>query len=191
MMRLQAAANEASIDGVASERLDPFALPVSYFQPGTTGRSSGRAAVTLHRDHAVVTRPGRDGIVTIPVNSFRGIAVRMEASPYSDTLAVVLELNHIDPALSITLVVANDPADVVADWQAWSRSLGLPMLLFEADGSVVEPVPLMGQVLLYRTRPRRRRASSMNHRPRFLVRRKTGRAGELGRIDGIEIIARS
>jgi hypothetical protein len=98
---------------------------------------------------------------------------------------------HRDPALSIPLIIADDPADVGADWQSWSRILGLPLLLVLPDGSIEKPVDHIGAMRKLPTRPRRRHSFFAGRRPRFLTRRKTGlKRGEIEILDGREIIAR-
>ena len=60
----------------------------------------------------------------------------------------------------------------------------------EADGSISEPLSRVGLLAILDAKPRRRRGSSDERRPRFLVRRKTGWDRGAGRIDGDELIAR-
>lgn len=190
-MRRQTAVGEAFAGSRQHLRLDPFALPVRYSVP-LAGGAPGAAAVHLDRERTIVRRvlPGGTPLtVTLPLSAYRGVAVRMEPADEGDIL-VIVELSHRDPALSLPLVIADDPADVAADWQAWSRALGLPLLLVEADGSVTQPVERMGKVEIAMARPRRRHSFFAGRRPRFLVRRKAGRPGPQETIRGEEIIAR-
>src|SRR5581483_8628188 len=55
---------------------------------------------------------------------------------------VVLE--HSDPALSLSLFASADRDEIVAEWQSWSRVLGLPLLVADADGSLREPFATRG-----------------------------------------------
>lgn len=181
--------DEAAVETGRTARPDPYGLPVSYPLPHPSGPASARASATIDRDRTTVRRSGR-GEVSLPVRAYRGVAVRMEANE-DDRLAVILELNHEDPELSLPLMIAEDPAEIVADWQAWSRSLGLPMLLLELDGTLSEPVPHLGAVAIQAPRPRRRHSYFAARRPRFLVRRKTGWRGGVEKIETVEIIARS
>jgi hypothetical protein len=97
---------------------------------------------------------------------------------------------HRDPALSLPLMIADDPADVAADWQAWGRTLGLPLLVVGQDGTVASPVEQIGAVIQQPPKPRRRHSFFADRRPRFLTRRKTGRPGALEILTAREIIAR-
>ena len=96
---------------------------------------------------------------------------------------------HRDPALTLPLVVAGEPEDVAADWQAWGRALNLPLLVVEQDGTVSRPVERLGAVAVARPRPRRRHSFFAGRRPRFLTRRKPGRGESTERLAGREIIA--
>lgn len=170
-----------------SGRPDPFALPVTLAMP-RAGRAPGAAtAASIDRNQVVLGGPS--GTAVLPLRAFRGIAVRMTATA-EGALSVVLELNHPDPMLRIPLRTADDPTDVAADWQAWSRALGLPMLLVEADGSVSRPFPPNGVAIAGTPKPRRMHSYFADRRPRFLARRKAGwhRDGECLALD--EIIAR-
>lgn len=190
-MRRQTAVGEAFAGSSPNLRLDPFALPVRYTVP-LAGRAPGAATVHLDRDRTIVRRVllgGTPLTVTLPLSAYRGVAVRMEPADEGD-IRVIVELLHRDPALSLPLVIADDPADIAADWQAWGRALRLPLLLMEADGSVTEPVRRMGKVEITLPRPRRRHSYFAARRPRFLVRRKPGRPGPRETVRGDEIIAR-
>jgi hypothetical protein len=118
----------------------------------------------------------------LPMAAFEGVAVRMvpetigaDGESDGDGLAVV-ELMHRDPQLSLPLSVARDLVEVAADWKAWARVLGLPMLLVEVDGTWREIETRIGQVVVGRVRPRRSRSVLNGRRPRFLTRRKPGMA---------------
>lgn len=184
-MRRQTAFDGAAVAG--RTRLDPFALPVSYAVP-LAGRPPGAAtAATIDRAMAVISRPA--GRMSLPIRAFRGVAVRISAGPDGD-LTALLELNHSDASLSLTLLVADDPAELAADWKAWSRCLGLPMLLIEPDGKTTRPVETMGRVEIQAPKPRRMHSYFASRRPRFLARRKAGWQRDAERLPGAEIIAR-
>ena len=106
-------------------------------------------------------------------------------------VTVTLELYHPDPALCVPLLVARDLYDVAADWRSWSDLFGLPMMMIEADGSVV---PLEDTLTAMRSdigAMPRRRSPNRTRRPRFLARRKPGGLGMRMVVEGEEIIARS
>jgi hypothetical protein len=46
--------------------------------------------------------------------------------------------------LSLTLYRAVDCSDVIAEWQSWARTLGLPLLVAETDGRLREPFRRIG-----------------------------------------------
>lgn len=172
-------------------RLDPFALPVRCAVPSMAGQPGAATAAEIGPDTITVDRPAPGGMLrqTFPVRAWRGVAVRMAIAPNGMTMKVVMELLHDDPNLTLPLAAADEPADVVADWQAWGARLRLPLLLIEADGRIVEPIDRIGEVTTADPRPRRRHSYFAARRPRFLVRRKTGGAAT-ARIEGREIIAR-
>ena len=88
---------------------------------------------------------------------------------------VAVYLEHRDPALSIELYSAENSDDVVAEWQLWSRVLGVPALVAGSDGEFSEPFPRLGAVLCKAPAQRRRRRSPLaKRRPRFLTRRRAG-----------------
>ena len=108
-MRRQEAFDGTAAEANRDQRLDPFALPVTYAVP-MAGRPPGVAtSATIDRNLAILTRPS--GSLTLPVKAFRGVAVRMEMVGPTGELSVVLELNHADPSLSLPLIVAGDPAE--------------------------------------------------------------------------------
>lgn len=168
-------------------RLDPFALPVTLALPQADEAPGGANTASINRTQVVLR--GASGSTVLPIRAFRGIAVRITATP-EGTLSARLELYHPDPALCLALIAVDDPADLAADWQAWSRTLGLPMLLIEADGSVSRPFPASAINTQAAPKPRRMHSYFAGRRPRFLARRKTGwrRDGEILCFD--EIIAR-
>jgi hypothetical protein len=182
-MRRQALVDDIRTGG--GTRPDPFHLPARY---STAMADGAPAAVHLERDRIVVERRGsRPLTLTLPIRFYRGVAVRMTAE--GEALRVAVELHHDDPALSVTLAVGDDPADIAADWQAWGRILGLPLLLVAPDGSVEMPADNLGALEIAAAKPRRHHSFFADRRPRFLTRRKVGRdRGE--RIAGREIIAR-
>ncbi|MER0239155.1 DUF6101 family protein [Fulvimarina sp. MAC8] len=174
-------------------RIDPT-LPVtsqSIEVPAADGelvryQVSPRGAV-IHRK---LERAGLPVSIALSARAFRGIAAR--AMEHEDgSVTVTLELHHhTDPALCVPLLVASDLYDVAADWRSWSDFFGLPMLMVEADGSVVALEDTVGTVKSGEPAPRRRSANRAR-RPRFLARRKPGGLGMRMVVDGEEIIART
>ena len=171
-------------------RLDPFRLPqaVSY-----AGRSD-LGDVTFTIDHRGVTiRRMLEGSrlpvsIALPARAFRGVAARA-IEDGDGNVTVTLELLHSDPMLSVPLLVAHDLDDVAADWRAWSDAYRLPMLLIEADGEARTLEESLGLVKKRPPAPRRKGRMSIQRRPRFLARRRTGDLGVRLVIDGQEIVA--
>lgn len=171
-------------------RLDPGKFPqrVSYAARDEVDEIS----VTLDSRGAVIKKVlAKSGLplsIALPARAFKGVAAR--AIDHGDgTVTVTLELHHVDAALSVPLLVAHDLDDIAADWRAWSEVYQLPMLMVEGDG-VARPlddgsIPGMGQ-------PSRRRKHHQisKRRPRFLMRRSTGKSSFRLKIEGREIIAR-
>lgn len=65
--------------------------------------------------------------------------------------------------------------DVIATWRRLGAASGLELMVASLDGAVQKPYPQVGRVQVGQIRIRRRNASHGARRPRFLVRRKTGR----------------
>jgi hypothetical protein len=185
-------AGGASAGSSRAFRLDPFTLPVRYAATLGGGARRTEATILLDRDQAVVQRLSPAGApltFRISVKTFDGVAVRMTPVGHDGAIEVTVELMHRDPALSLPLMIADDPADVAADWQAWGRTLGLPLLVVGQDGTVAAPIERLGGVTLQPPKPRRRHSFFADRRPRFLARRKTGRAGVAEILAGREITA--
>ncbi len=177
------------------ERLDPFGLPLHVELTDRAGDERMRLA-ELRRERVLLRRVSR-GITTalkLPVAAYLGVAIRME--PPADTAAgaVALVLEHADPGLSLTLYRAADGTDIVAEWRAWGRTLGVPLLVAEADGRLREPFDRIGAVRVGPPISRRRRRSALRRRcPALPLRRRTGTlsATPLVHRGGREIIARN
>lgn len=83
--------------------------------------------------------------------------------------------------------------EVVATWRDLAARTGLPRMIVREDGVLSTVTAQVGRLLLGKTRIRRRHGSLGDRRPRFLVRRKTGRfpvRPQIHRGEN-EIIARS
>ncbi len=172
-------------------RLDPHALPV---RGSARDGGTAEAAFIIERERAIVRRQRHAGpavTLTVPLASYRGVAVRMEAQGEAGRIRVFVELLHNDPLLTLPLIVGDEPEEVAADWQAWGRALNLPLLVVGQDGSVSAPLGRLGAVTIARPRPRRRYSFFAGRRPRFLTRRKTGHSRPTEQLSGREIIART
>jgi hypothetical protein len=178
----------ATLGSSRASRLDPRSLPASASI--TSGRAAG-TVFTIDGEAATLSRPAHGSRATrVPLTAYRGVAVRMEGGN-AGAVRVFVELLHSEPALTLPLIVADDPTDAAADWQAWGRALKLPLLVVAADGTVSQPLSSLGALTVFPAKPRRRHAFFAERRPRFLARRKPGRRGSLERLSGREIIART
>lgn len=172
-------------------RLDPNNFPqrVSY----AARDEQDDVSVTLDKRGAVVkkvlSKSGLPLSIALPARAFKGIAAR--AIDHGDgTVTVTLELHHTDSALCVPLLVAHNLDDIAADWRSWSELYGLPMMMVEADG-VARPLDDGSMTQATDSPTRRRRHNQIaERRPRFLVRRSTGKMGVRMKIEGREIIAR-
>lgn len=176
-------------------RVDPFALPVRYSATLAGPASATTPSVYLDREQAIIKRRlgGIPTTLSTPVSAFRGVAVRMTGDAETGAVRTIVELMHRDPAMSLPLVVIEDLGDgedVAADWQAWGRALGLPLLIVDGDGTVRTPLEQLGGLVVNPAKARRAPASITRRRPRFLKRRKTGFNTEALTLTGREIIAR-
>jgi len=114
--------------------------------------------------------------VNMPVSAFLGVALHMLPPDGDSGAAVALVLEHKDPALRLPLYVSPDTDELMAQWQSWSRVLGVPQLIGEIDGAVREAFDRMGSVGVAPPFARRRRRSVLRRRrPSILMRRKAGR----------------
>ncbi len=163
---------------MAPLRLDPFSLPVRFAAADEAADERLRV-VELHREGVVLRRSvrGMRMAMNLPVAAFRGVAIRLFSADGSESpsrIAVVLE--HRDPDLSLPLFSAAETDDIVAEWQAWGRVLGLPLLVAEADGSLREPFARCGAHLRIDApvARRRRRGALARRRPARLLRRRPG-----------------
>lgn len=176
----------------ATLRLDPARFP----QQVTYGVREGCSdvVITLDERGAVLKKTlnssGLPLSFALPARAFKGVAAR--AIDHGDgQVTVTLELHHEDPALCIPLLVAHDLCDIAADWRNWSETYRIPMLMVEADGVARPLEDHIGGPRPQDLRPRRRHSYFANRRPRFLVRRSTGKLGVAMKIEGKEIIARN
>jgi hypothetical protein len=152
--------------------------------------------VELHRERVVLRRAVR-GIkmaLNLPVAAYLGVAIRVEPPTDETAGAVLLMLEHRDPALSLTLYRAGDCTEIIAEWRSWGRALGLPLLVAETDGRLREPFSRIGSVRVAAPNARRRRHSVLvRRRPSLVLRRRPGNmpATPVVHRDEREIIARN
>jgi hypothetical protein len=178
-----------------TSRLDPFSLPVR-FEATDESADGRRRVIDLHRERVVVHRSlrGMRMAVNLPVAAYRGVAIRLTGHANAPPTAIAVVLEHCDPALSLPLFSSSATDDIVAEWQAWGRVLGLPLLIAERDGSLREPFARLGALRIEAPTWRRRRRSAIaRRRPALLLRRRAGKPSEVRAIHRgeREIIARN
>jgi hypothetical protein len=158
------------------ERLDPFALPLR-FENSDHAADERTRTVELHRERVVLRRAVR-GIkmaLNLPVAFYRGIAIHLQETPTGAARAITLVLEHPDPAFSVTLCRAADASEIIAEWQAWGRALGLPLLVEGPHGCLRQPFECIGSVRVAIPVGRRRRRSALHaRRPATPLRRAHG-----------------
>ena len=140
------------------ERLDPFSLPLRFEQPDHAADERVRV-VELHRERVILRRALR-GIkmaVNLPLAAYRGVAIRIEEATLEWPAGFAIVLEHIDPALSLTLYRAEDGNNMVAEWRSWARVRGMPLLVPQSGSGLREPFERMGSVPLGRSSARRAR----------------------------------
>lgn len=176
-------------------RLDPLALPVRF--TASDAAADGRERQIEIDRHRVLLRRSVRGIairLRLPIDAFLGVSVRLVPDDTAGAgESVLVRLEHRDPALAVELHCGPDDDDVIAEWQLWSRVLGLPLLVADRTGRLTEPMARLGAVQVAEASPRRRRRNSIGRRrPRMPLRRRAGNpAIEQPVHDGREIIARN
>src|SRR5215471_9463976 len=108
-------------------RLDPFSLPVRFSAADHTADGALRV-VDLHRER-VVLRRARAGM---------RMAIKLFAEPGHAPHLFAVTLEHADAALSLPLFSSADAGEITAEWRAWGRVLGLPLLFPKDDGTLTK-----------------------------------------------------
>ncbi len=158
---------------VALERpAAPEAWPL-VFQSLDPGADKGVRLIELGLDRVVLRRrvAGVPMKLDRPLADYEGLAVAL-LDPEGDDEGVAIVLVHADPALSVTLYSAPHIDDVVAEWRGWSETLGLPMLVTEADGTRRPAYARIGRLTVAETKARRPRRGPLKHRRPSVYRRR-------------------
>ena len=193
-------AYEAATDAGASTGfpLDPGRLPLTFHsRAGTFSASSHEVhevEINLDRERVMINPVAASAPVgtVVPVNAFDGVMVQVAPADQNGTVCAKLILKHPDEGLSVLLAETGNPEELAAIWPAWSKSLGLPMLVCDLGGKV-KPIEAYSARPSSCPAPRRKLALLTGRRPRFLVRRKTGSEKTLRMVHRgeREIIART
>ena len=127
----------------------------------------------LARDRVVIARSVAGVFMHIAMtpDAYRGVVLRLSAMR-DNVFHYEIRLAHRDPDLSVTLQEANDDSEIQADWRLWAKFLGLPTLVEREEGRAEPEAAPYARHL----RARRRGKTIAGRRPRFLTRRKIGRA---------------
>jgi len=158
-------------------RLDPFSLPARFAATDAAADERVRH-VELYRERVVVRRSlaGMRMALNMPVSAFAGIAIRVLPGEGDDEASCSVTLEHADPSLALPLFASGEADEAFAEWRAWAKVLGLPLLVAEHDGVLREPFARLGGVRVDTVRPRRRRRSALKRRrPSMPLRRATGK----------------
>lgn len=177
-----------------TSRLDPHCLPVRFAAKDAAADERVRH-IELHRERIVMRRSlgGMRMALNMPVSSYSGVAIRMTPGEGELAGSVSVVLEHKDPSLALTLFVAAEADDAMAEWRTWGTVLGLPLLV-EDEGTLREPFARMGGVRIACVRQRRRRHNAIKRRrPSMPLRRLTGKITAMTPVhrDEREIIARN
>jgi hypothetical protein len=148
------------------------------FEAADVAADGHRRVVELHRERVVLRRSvrGMRMALNMPVAAFRGVAIRLKGEPDTPPSEIAVVLEHDDPSLSLPLFASGECDDIVAEWQAWGRVLGLPLLVAERDGSLREPFARIGAVRVEAPAWRRRRRTTIGRRRSArMLRRRQGK----------------
>jgi hypothetical protein len=194
-LRRQTNARELALAGSSRHaRLDPPTLPLC-FATDDARADGGTRFVELHPQRVIVRRAvrGMTMALNVPLRAYLGVALHLQPPFGADNGTVAVMLEHSDPGLSLPLYQATDGLDIIAEWRAWARLLGLPLLVGEQHGAVRAAFPHSGVLRVWSPASRRRRRTAVQQRrPRFLARRRVGHgAPRIVHRGEREIIARN
>jgi hypothetical protein len=159
-----------------SVRLDPFALPVRY-KAGDPGADERERIIEICRERVVMRRcvHGIPMKLSMQVSEYLGVAIRVVPPREGFDGAIAVMLEHRDKGLSVPLFVAPDGRDISVEWRTWSRVLGLPALVEDADGGLRDPFGPLGRIDAGEKSPHRLGRATMRTRRGYgRLRRKPG-----------------
>jgi hypothetical protein len=142
----------------------------------TDARADGRRRmVSLSRDLVIIARQ-REGVfmrIALRPHAFRGVLLRLAALE-DGVFQYEVSLAHRDPEFNVTLGSCADLREAEAAWKSWARFVDAPALVERVEGACEEVfIPGRAKPTVH---PRRRARGVGARRPRFLARRKMGRA---------------
>jgi len=178
-------ASIAKMDGAGrTMRLDPYQKQ-HKFEMGSKSYKIDTKGVVVKKSLTC----GLPMTMAVPAKAFKGVAARAIEDAHGN-VTVTLELHHHDRELCVPLLCAHDMQDISADWHSWSRLMKLPMLIVGVDGEPTAVQATLGEIMIEQPWERRKRITTLNHRPNFLRRRKMGSVGPVEKLTAAEIIAR-
>ncbi len=177
-------ANNANPAGAGPMRLDPYKAPHLVELGDKSYKVDVRGAVVRK-----ILTCGLSVNLALPNKAFKGVAARA-IEDAQGKVTVSLELHHHDPELCIPLLVADNLDEIAADWHSWSRLMKLPMLIVGSDEIATSVRNMLGEIMVETPWERRKRITTVKHRPNFLRRRKVGVVGKVEKLTAAEIIAR-
>lgn len=139
--------------------------------------SNGRAAHWPARNMIVLRHFGASKnpvTLKVPLNWYQGIAAEVVISPDGRVEKVQVLLAHRDAGLEVVLHEADNDLSLIAEWNYWSRTFALPMLVRTEMGD--SPTSnRFGGLDIHPPAPRRALRAFLQRRTRFARRRKTGK----------------
>ncbi len=165
-------------------RLDPY--------QGSHQLNVGDKSYKIDRNGVVVKKTMSMGLpitMAVPSKAFKGVAARA-IEDANGLVTVTLELLHHDPELCVPLLYANNMDDIAADWHSWSRLMKLPMIVVDMENNPTAVTRQLGTLMVEDPISRRKRITTVKHRPNFMRRRKMGVVGEVQKLTAAELIAR-
>jgi Family of unknown function (DUF6101) len=175
MRRQTASTAEVHGDENRRARLDPFELPARVTYRGAARAGTALQVAIIGQDSVMIRRETNAGVplyVTVPLAAYSGVLLTAKETVHGPSVA--LTLHHPNGDLDVPLFEADDTDDVIADWQAWSRTLARPLLIRNSDGEIREPRRRLGGLTIKSPTARRANRFFAERRPRFLCERRTG-----------------
>lgn len=153
---------------------DPARLPFDFNAPEAANLAE-RPQAEAERLQAARRLGDVAERIVLPLDDYRGVAIRIVPARTEDEDGVAVVLSHAAREHEVVLYEADNDQDVIAEWRLWASTLGLPLLMEGLDGRTVAAETRLGEVEVETPRPRRRHSLLSGRRPRFLMRRRTGK----------------
>lgn len=158
-------------------------------------KASGLPPAELRADQRAVIlhRKSRGGIplrIAVPLEHYCGVSADIRYTQ-NEGLSCEIVLAHANAEFEVTLFSAKDDENILAEWNAWSRRLNMPLMIRTEHGDVMAR-PKFGPLEISAVSPRRARNLFLIRRPRFLRARKAATLADARLIhQEREIIARN